>query len=179
MVLLLMECARENASRDQRKELVPAPACAVKIAIVFLPSPPKGRQERGPRGIIQAEVHGKPGALPCRSRGEPSVQPRNAMAAKYVPCHAKQRWRRQPHHGSGNTCGLHPGLDMIRRAHTNDTAGGHNPQNGIPHHTSHRALREESYKGKNKDISLVPKDISLGLRDLSQKLSQSQLIWRL
>ena len=60
-----------------------------------------------------------------------------------------------------------------------ERAVGQNPQNGIPPHTSHRDLREESYKGKNRDISLVPKNISRGLKDLSRKLSQSQLIWRL
>ena len=133
------ECARKNASRKQRKELVPAPARAVDVDVVFSPSLPEGRQERGPRRVVSRSTWRARGTALPQSRQALGTAPRRHGCRVCPPPRAATTaatippwwWRHCP---------------PFRRT---PWAVRQNPQNGILPHTSRRALHEESYKGKN------------------------------
>jgi hypothetical protein len=105
--------ARPLAATDARSSSQRPPAPST------MPSYSRHHRQRGGRSADLAALYKprEPGGLPCRGCGKPLVQPRGAMAAEYVPCHAQRQRRRQSHRGGGGTHGLHPGLDVIRRAH--------------------------------------------------------------
>ena len=85
--------ARPPAATDARSSSRRPPAPSTTLLYLH-----HLRRRGGRSGDLVASYEpSEPGALPCRGHGEPLVQLRDAMAAKYVHRHAQRRRRRRSH----------------------------------------------------------------------------------